>query len=54
MFNSRSDNLVKLHGPLLDNRRCVVVLRGFFEWVTEVGPGAAAGRKKKTLLRAQG
>uniref|UniRef100_A0A7S4U9K0 Embryonic stem cell-specific 5-hydroxymethylcytosine-binding protein n=1 Tax=Guillardia theta TaxID=55529 RepID=A0A7S4U9K0_GUITH len=33
MINARSDNLVRVHKRLLNKRRCVVVIDGFYEWL---------------------
>ncbi|KAJ1495578.1 hypothetical protein T484DRAFT_1875750, partial [Baffinella frigidus] len=37
MINARSDNLLRVHKRLLDARRCVVVVDGFFEFKDDKG-----------------
>lgn len=34
MFNARDDNLENIHSRLLQRKRCVVPLEGFYEWTT--------------------
>ena len=43
MFNAREDNLVNVHSRLLNSKRCVVPLEGFFEWENRV----ELGKKRK-------
>jgi putative SOS response-associated peptidase YedK len=38
MINARADNLTRVHKSLLDRRRCVVVVDGFYEWLAPMQP----------------
>jgi len=43
MFNARDDNLVNVHARLINSKRCVVPLEGFFEWENRI----ELGKKRK-------
>jgi putative SOS response-associated peptidase YedK len=43
MFNAREDNLVNVHSRLLNTKRCIVPLEGFYEWENRV----ELGKKRK-------
>ena len=57
MINARADNLTRVHKRLLDRRRCVVVVEGFYEWLAPMQPSPLpskeSGSSKQQRLSSQ-
>lgn len=55
MINARSDNLLRVHKRLLDRKRCVVVVDGFFEWLAPMKSSPAYlspnGKEQRSSLK---
>ena len=55
MINARSDNLLRVHKRLLDRKRCVVVVDGFYEWLDKMRPSPAhlspAGKERRSSVK---